>query len=240
MAPRNRRDKDGLVDLVELGAVEAARAPHPVAWVYGVVLNSRTQRDALKDRFAEPPYAKAPAAPVLYIKPPGTWMFGGGRVTVPAGVERLEVNGALAVMFGRETCRVASEDALASVAAYGVAIDVSIPHESLYRPAVRQRCRDGFLPIGRAFTAADAVADPAKLETVVAVGGREACRYRFDDLYRPLPELIAEISAFLSFQRGDVLLVGLAPDGATAAAGDKVIASISGVGQVACRLEPAA
>jgi 5-oxopent-3-ene-1,2,5-tricarboxylate decarboxylase / 2-hydroxyhepta-2,4-diene-1,7-dioate isomerase len=110
---------------------------------------------------------------------------------------------------------------------------------SLYRPAVRQRCRDGFLPLCRAFAQPAGVSDPAKLETVVAINGGEVRRYRFDDLYRPLPELIAEISAFMSFQRGDVLLVGLAPDGATAAAGDEVTAAIAGVGQVACRLEAA-
>lgn len=229
-----------MIDLAETGIVAGARAPHPFGCVYGVILNSIAERERLKPRFAEPPYAKAPVAPVLYIKPPGTWMFSAGAVPVPAGVERLEVNAVLAVMFGRETGRVTPNQALANVAAYGVAIDVSIPHESLYRPAMRQRCSDGFLPIGRAFVEASAVADPSRLETVVKVAGRETRRYAFADLYRPLPELIAEISGFLSFRAGDVLLAGLAPDGATARAGDPVTAQIAGIGDVACHLEAAA
>ena len=39
-------------------------------------------------------------------------------------------------------------DALAVVAGYCVVNDVRVPHESHYRPSVRQRARDGFCPLG--------------------------------------------------------------------------------------------
>jgi 5-oxopent-3-ene-1,2,5-tricarboxylate decarboxylase/2-hydroxyhepta-2,4-diene-1,7-dioate isomerase len=211
--------------------------PETLGTVFGVVLNSMSQLKALEAEFTGPPYGAPPRAPVLYIKSPNTYLAAGGIASVPDGVERLEVNAVLAVLFGREASRVGPDEALAAVAGYAVAIDVCVPHDNYYRPAVRQRCRDGFLPIGSKMIEPGAVADLYGLESVVTVNGIEQRRYSFADLARPTRQLISDISDFMTFAAGDALLVGLAPDGATAAAGDHVVASIAGFGQVDCRLE---
>ncbi|MFV3127096.1 fumarylacetoacetate hydrolase family protein [Niveispirillum sp. KHB5.9] len=205
--------------------------------VYGVVLNTKTELARLGDSLSAAPYKAPPKAPVLYIKPRNTRNRHGGLVTVPAATPMLEVNATLAVLIGRPATRVAPELALDHVAGYTLAIDVCEPHDSYYRPAIRQRCRDGFLPVGPLVVPAAAITDPDALEIAVSVNGVPAARWSTADLVRPLATLIADVSGFMTLAAGDLLLVGLAPDPALARAGDKVTASIAGIGELTVTLE---
>jgi 5-oxopent-3-ene-1,2,5-tricarboxylate decarboxylase/2-hydroxyhepta-2,4-diene-1,7-dioate isomerase len=219
--------------LVDSGAALEA----PVSGtVYGVVLNHCGQIERMAEEMTRAPYQAPPIAPVLYIKPPNTFAPHRAMVVVPAGVEALEVNATLAVVMGRTVARIGEAKALEAVLGYTVAIDVCIPHASLYRPAIRQRCRDGFLPIGPWVTERAAVANPDALEIAVAVNGAEKSRFSTADLVRPVARLIADIADFSTLFAGDVILVGLHPDGARAKAGDTVTAEIAGVGRLQCML----
>ena len=203
--------------------------------VYGTILNVRRQIEMLGDALDKPPYGKPPRAPVLYIKPPNTYAGDGATIEVPPGVEALETSATLAVVIGKTACRVAEGEALSYVAGYAVAIDVCIPHANLHRPAVRQRCRDGFLPMSR-ITPRAAVNDPNALSVEVYVNGRRASRFSTSDLVRPVARLIADVTEFMTLSEGDVLLVGLPPDGPLARVGDRVEARIAGVGELSCTL----
>ena len=214
-----------------------AKPSHAVSGtVYGVALNVRSELEGLGEALSQPPYGKPPVAPVLYIKPPNTYLDDGGLVPVPDGVEALEVNATLAVVIGRTATRVPEAQALDFVEGYTVAIDVCIPHANLHRPAIRQRCRDGFLPIGPQLSPRDEVADPDALEVIVAVNGRQAIRWTTAELVRPVARLIAEITDFMTLNVGDVLLVGLPPNGPLAQVGDEVQAEIQAVGRLSCTL----
>ena len=204
--------------------------------VYGVMLNVRQQIEALGEALEQPPYARPPRAPVLYIKPPNTYRPQGGEVPVPAGVPELETNATLAVVIGRTACRVAEAQALDHVLGYTVAIDVCIPHANLHRPAIRQRCRDGFLPIGPWIAARADVPVPDALEVTVRINAETRSRFSTADLVRPVARLIADITDFMTLHEGDALLVGLPPDGPRARAGDSVEAEIPGVGRLGCTL----
>jgi 5-oxopent-3-ene-1,2,5-tricarboxylate decarboxylase/2-hydroxyhepta-2,4-diene-1,7-dioate isomerase len=200
--------------------------------VYGVALNVRSTLEALGDAVNAPPYKAPPKAPVLYIKPPNTFRPHGGVVPVSGDVDALEVGATLAAVFGRTASRVNEAQALDYVLGYAVAIDVNIPHKSVFRPAIRQRCSDGFLPIGPGVVERTAVADPDNLTITVAVNGEEKQRWSTSELVRPLAKLIAEISDFMTFAEGDALLVGLPATNPLARVGDKVSASIDGVGRL--------
>ena len=226
---------------IEVGPLNSDRADQdletPISGtVYGVLLNVRQQVEALGEALDQPPYARPPRAPVLYIKPPNTYRPHGAEVAVPASAPVLETNATLAVVIGRTASRVMEAQALDHVLGYAVAIDICIPHANLYRPAIRQRCRDGFLPIGPWITARADVADPDALEVVVRINGEERSRFSTSDLVRPVARLIAEVTDFMTLFEGDVLLVGLPPDGPQAKVGDRVEAEISGVGAVSCTL----
>ena len=54
-----------------------------------------------------------------------------------------------------------------------------------------------------------------------------------------IPRLIADISDFMSFHAGDVLLVGYPLDVPTAGPGDAIAVEIDGIGRLECRLEQA-
>src|SRR5690606_14450553 len=116
--------------------------------VYGTLLNYQGALAALADAIHNPPYAEPPKAPILYLKPPNTWIGYGKPIPVPAAAGAVEIGAALGVVIGRTACRVSAADALDHVRGYTIVNDVTLPHTSIYRPPIRQRCRDGFCPIG--------------------------------------------------------------------------------------------
>jgi 5-oxopent-3-ene-1,2,5-tricarboxylate decarboxylase / 2-hydroxyhepta-2,4-diene-1,7-dioate isomerase len=108
--------------------------------------------------------------------------------------------------------------------------DVSIPHESYYRPAIRQQCRDGFCPMGPWVIDRHAVADPAAVEIRISVNRELRCVSHAANLVRPLPRLLADISEFMTLRAGDVVLVGEPDKAPLAAPGDRVRVEIDSVG----------
>jgi len=175
--------------------------------VYAAALNFRDSLEALGDLNAEP-YKGPPKAPVLYIKTPNTLSVSGAPIRVPAGVSQLKMGGTLGWVVGR---------------GWVVANDVSIPHSSYFRPAIKERCRDGFLVLSPIFfRSADSDADiriTVNDKTTVA---------STRDLIRPVKKLIEEISEFLTFELGDILLVGEPPNAPLAGVGDRVCVEIDG------------
>jgi 5-oxopent-3-ene-1,2,5-tricarboxylate decarboxylase/2-hydroxyhepta-2,4-diene-1,7-dioate isomerase len=176
--------------------------------VYGVALNFRAELESLGDRLHQDPYKNPPVAPVLYMRPRNTWNTSGAPIRLPTGEKGLKMAGTLGVVIG---------------AGYVVVNDVSIPHESYYRPAVRQRCRDGFCVIGSEVT------DKLPNEVRISINGELQCRANIADLVRPIDRLIADIGEFLTLEPGDILLIGEPPDAPLAKAGDKVRVEIDGL-----------
>lgn len=226
--------REGSRNLEWLGASQAAelaaegRLACPLdGTVYGVALNSRRHLERLGPALEQAPYVKPPVAPVLYIKPANTLNRSGGMVEIPAGIESLEANATLAVVFERAVAKASPAQVADAIQGYAIALDVCVPHDNLHRPAITARCRDGFLPIGPWIAP---LADPDTAEIVTVVNGVEAARWSLADLKRPVFELVAEISRFMTFAAGDALLVGLNPDPAFVKAGDVVTASVAGLG----------
>ncbi|HEX7761616.1 MAG TPA: fumarylacetoacetate hydrolase family protein [Caulobacteraceae bacterium] len=199
---------------------------------YGVVLNDARQRERLAEAFCAPPYRAPPKAPVLYIKPRNCFRFGGAPVPLPPELAEVEVAATLGLLLARDLAAAEPADVWASVGAMCLAIDVCEPHDSFYRPAVRQRCRDGFLPLGP-FTASS----PQVGEIITDIDGGEAHRWSLDRLHRPIETLAAEISAFMTLCAGDLLLVGLAGDAPRARAGQTVTVRARGLPSLTTRLE---
>ncbi|PRG24091.1 fumarylacetoacetate hydrolase family protein [Burkholderia multivorans] len=217
---------------MELCCTTAAAPPLPVAigTVYGALLNERAALAALGDAVHAAPYGRPPQAPVLYIKPANTHAPDGAAVVVPDGVEALEIGASVAVVFARRATRVPAARALDYVHGFTLASDVSVPHPDYYRPAVRFKCRDGFCPLGPAIVPAAALADVDAIALSVRIDGEVVARTSTATLIRPVRELIADISAFMSFDAGDVLLLGVAGGAPHARAGSTVEIAADGIG----------
>jgi 5-oxopent-3-ene-1,2,5-tricarboxylate decarboxylase / 2-hydroxyhepta-2,4-diene-1,7-dioate isomerase len=210
--------------------------PPTTGLVYGVVLNDRASLEAYGARMHQPPHGKPPEAPVLYIKPYNTHAGHRSVVTMPAGAECVEVGATLGIVFGATCTRATEEAALTAVAGYTVAIDLSMPKENLYRPPILEKCFDGSCPIGPWVTERALVADPGRLMIHIWINGGLRHIRSTDDLLRPVPKLIADVSEFMSFCAGDVLLVGYPLTVPTAGAGDAIAVEIEGIGRLECRL----
>jgi 5-oxopent-3-ene-1,2,5-tricarboxylate decarboxylase/2-hydroxyhepta-2,4-diene-1,7-dioate isomerase len=195
--------------------------------VYGVALNFRQSLAKLD---------QPPRSAVLYIKPANTYSVPGAPVPCPPGIPALRMGGTLAAVIGTTASRVTAREALAHVAGYTVVNDVSIPEDSYFRPPIRQRCRDGFCPIGSPVMPAAEVARPESLIVRILVNGEVRCRAPLAELVRPLDMLIAEISEFLTLRGGDLLLVGEPPDAPLARVGDLVRVEVEGVGELENRV----
>lgn len=200
--------------------------------VYGALLNQRGALAALGAAASEAPYKAPPRAPVLYVKPRNTLNGPGGAVCLPADVPELEVGATLGVVFGRTACRVGAPDALEYVAGYTIVNDLSVPHASYYRPSIRFKARDGSCCIGPGVVARVRIADPDALGIRVYVDGRLAQQGTTRDLIRPVRQLIADVTEFMTLQPGDVLLVGVPPGAPRVRAGQSVAVEIDALGRL--------
>lgn len=203
--------------------------------VYGTLLNHRLALQALGAQVNQAPYKAAPKAPVLYLKPRNTLARHGDSVTVPADAPELEVGAALGIVIGRTACRLATDNALDHVAGYTIVNDISVPHESFYRPSVRFKARDGFCPIGPKVVPRAAVADPDALQVQVWVDGVLQHQTSTGERVRNVAQLLVDVTDFMTLQAGDVLMLGVSAGAPRARAGQEVAIEIEGLGRLVNR-----
>lgn len=198
--------------------------------VLGCLMNHRPALAALGDAVNAAPYKAPPKAPVLYVKPRNTLAGDGSAVAVPAEPGELEVGAALGLVIGRTTHRVGVADALAHVAGAIVVNDVSVPHVSFYRPSVRLRARDGFCPLGARVAPLPANVDA--LGVRVFIDEELVHETTTGERVRGAAQLIADVSAFMTLQAGDVLMLGVSHGAPRVRAGQVSRIEIDSVGHL--------
>ena len=128
-----------------------------------------------------------------------------------------------------------ADAALAHVAGWLLVADLCVPHDSLYRPSLRWRVRDGFCPLGPAVVPAGAVADPDALAIRVEVDGKLAQATCTDERVRKVSQLIADVSAFMTLGAGDLLMLGVAPGAPRVRAGQRARITAPGLAPLEVR-----
>jgi 5-oxopent-3-ene-1,2,5-tricarboxylate decarboxylase/2-hydroxyhepta-2,4-diene-1,7-dioate isomerase len=180
--------------------------------VYGTLMNFRGELEALGTKMNEAPYKAPPNAPVLYVKPANTWTENGGAIPVPARVPEVEVGATVAMVM--KSAR--------EIAGFVLMNDVSIPHESFFRPPVKFKCLDGFLGIGDRVRARNEAGDPAVFKLEVRVNGELKQTVRFSQLVRSADKLLADVSEFMTLGEGDMLMLGCDVGRPRARVGDRI------------------
>ncbi|MFJ8087437.1 fumarylacetoacetate hydrolase family protein [Lysinibacillus sp. NPDC095746] len=198
--------------------------------VYGALLNYSGELKALGSSLTKEPYNQPPKTPVLYIKPVNTITGFKSSIPLPKDTSHLQIGASLGIVIGKKATRVTEEKALDHVLGYTIVNDVSIPHESFYRPAVKQKARDNFCPVGPWIIERDAISDPNKLTITVFVNDVLKQKNTTANLIRPVSQLISEISEFMTLYEGDVLLVGVPENPPLVKEGDLVRIEIDGIG----------
>jgi 5-oxopent-3-ene-1,2,5-tricarboxylate decarboxylase / 2-hydroxyhepta-2,4-diene-1,7-dioate isomerase len=190
-------------------------------------LNFRATLEAHADAFLRDPHKQPPRAPVLYFKPLNTQIGPGEPIPCPKGVDALRMGGTLGIVVARRACRVRPEDAASFIAGFCAVNDVSIPHTSYYRPAIKERCRDGFNPLGAVSPLAG---DPNQLAIRIFVNGELRAENTTANLVRSVERLLADVTEFMTLVAGDVLVVGEPDNAPLARVGDRVRIEIPGLG----------
>lgn len=205
-----------------------APAPACGGTVYGVVLNDQASLQDIGDPTA-PPYGAAPRSPVLYIKPANTRVGGGAVIALPPGATEVEVGATIGLVLARPATRLDPSQALPAVGGVVLAADLSLPHASYYRPAIREKCFDGALPMGEPRM----LCELSSLALRIAIDGQAVQGWSLDSLVRGPAQLLSEVSAFMTLQAGDVLLLGVRFNAPRARAGSHVLVSADGLGELA-------
>jgi 5-oxopent-3-ene-1,2,5-tricarboxylate decarboxylase/2-hydroxyhepta-2,4-diene-1,7-dioate isomerase len=180
--------------------------------VYGTLMNFRGELDALGDRMKEAPYKAPPQAPVLYVKPANTWTENGGSIVIPAGVQEVAIGATVAMVMKSPR----------EVAGYVLMNDVTLPHDTFFRPPVKFNCLDGFLGIGDRIRARNEAGDPAVFKLDVRINGELKQTVRFSQMVRSADKLLADVSEFMTLGEGDMLMLGCDVGRPLARAGDRV------------------
>lgn len=203
--------------------------------VYGALLNHRSALAALGSAVNNAPYKAPPRAPVLYLKPRNTLAGTGDEVIIPRGCPELEAAACLGMVIGLAACRICPAEAHRYIAGFLIVNDVSVPHESLYRPSVREKSRDGFCPMGPAVAACDTIANPDATVLRTFVDGALMQTASTADLIRPVAQLLADVTEFMTLLPGDVLCLGAAAPAPRVRAGQTVTIEIAGLGSLTNR-----
>lgn len=185
---------------------------------YCTALNDRRQLEALDPVLRQPPYANPPQAPVLYIKSGHCVVASGSAVPLADPADVLAVGATVALQWTAN-----------GPTAIRLALDLAVPHDSFYRPAIGELARDGLLPVGAATRRPKAL---DTLEIVTEINGTAVHRWNLSYLVRGIDRLVADVTAFMSLLPGDMLLVGTAGDRPTARRGDRVRVSAAGLAPV--------
>lgn len=200
---------------------------HVAGTVYGVILNDSVSVQKIGS-LEEAPYKGAPKAPVLYIKPANTRVGCGSQVSLPAGADKVEVAATVGLVIGTGAGRLTPANALQAVAGLVLAADLSLPHASYYRPAIREKCFDGSLPI----SSVKPLADLAGLVLTTEIDGQVVDSRSLTDLIRSPAQLLADVTEWMTLSQGDVLLVGVRYLAPQAKAGSTVRISAEGLGSL--------
>ncbi|KAF1050889.1 MAG: Homoprotocatechuate catabolism bifunctional isomerase/decarboxylase [Stenotrophomonas maltophilia] len=201
--------------------------------LFGVALNYQGLLQQHLESFQQPPYQKPPVKPVLFIKTANTRNGHDQPVIYPHGVERLQPGPALGVVIGRDASRVSEAQAMQYVAGYVIVNEFSLPEDSYYRPAIKAKCRDGFCPLGPELVPAERIADVDALDIRLFVNGELRQSNNTANWVRRIPQLIAELSEFMTLHAGDVLITGTPEGRVDVQPGDRVEVEISGLGRLA-------
>ncbi|MFG2883863.1 fumarylacetoacetate hydrolase family protein [Streptomyces sp. NPDC048297] len=215
-------DIDGalLADAAALGRVRAAaesgelpaldadglRIGPPLGRIGKIVCIGLNYHDHARETGAEPP-----AEPVVFLKAPDTVVGPHDTVLVPRASVKTDWEVELAVVIGCTARYLESrEEALAHVAGYAVAHDVSEREFQIERSGTWDKGKncETFNPLGPWLVTADEVADPQNLSLKLWVNGELKQDGSTAEQIFPVAEVVRYVSQFMTLYPGDVINTG--------------------------------
>ncbi|MGH2495676.1 MAG: fumarylacetoacetate hydrolase family protein [Ktedonobacteraceae bacterium] len=161
-----------------------------------------------RDHAAEAGMA-VPDYPILFHKVAGSLTGHKQPIIVPRTSSKIDYEGELAVIVGKRGKYIAEQDALAYVAGYCVANDVSA-RDLQFRTSqwTTGKMLDTFGPLGPALVTRDEVPDPHALSIRTLLNGQVMQDANTADMIFRVPYIISYISEIVTLEAGDVIMTG--------------------------------
>jgi 2-keto-4-pentenoate hydratase/2-oxohepta-3-ene-1,7-dioic acid hydratase in catechol pathway len=173
--------------------------------------------------------SEVPDRPLLFLKPPNAVAGHGDTIVPPAGKDRIDYEAELAVVIGEQSRHVPAAEAMDVVAGFTCLNDVSNRDDQRREQNwVRGKAFDGAAPMGPVLASPDEVPEDATIE--LRVDGRVRQEGVRADMVFSVPELIAEITAYVTLEPGDVIATGTPAGVGPLEDGDHVAIEFEGIG----------
>jgi 2-keto-4-pentenoate hydratase/2-oxohepta-3-ene-1,7-dioic acid hydratase in catechol pathway len=182
-----------------------------------------------------------PKAIELFTKPPTAVVGHRASVSRHARLTKLlDYEIELGIVIGKPGRDISVEDALEHVFGYTIVNDITARDlQTLHGQWFKGKALDGTCPIGPVITVASAISDPDSLDLSLSVNGEIRQSANTSDLLFDIRNVIAEISAGMTLEPGDIIATGT-PSGVGMALnpprslepGDVISARIESIGEL--------
>lgn len=176
---------------------------------------------------------ETPAAPVIFMKPASSIIGEGAEIVIPSYSDNCHHEAELALLVGKRGKNIPEEDALAHLAGYGVAIDLTLRdvQDELKKKGLPWEIAKGFdtaCPLSD-FAPADGIADPGGLNIRLTVNGELRQNGNTALMIHPVARIISHLSTIFTLEPGDIILTGTPAGVSRIVPGDRLAAEIPGV-----------
>lgn len=154
-----------------------------------------------------------PAEPVVFMKATSAICGPNDAIPIPRGATRVDWEVELAVVIGTRAKYVTESEALAHVAGYAVANDVSERAFQLERGGqwTKGKSCDNFGPLGPWLATRDEVGEPQALDLWLKVNGETRQKGSTRTMVYGVAFLVSYLSQFMTLHPGDVISTGTPP-----------------------------
>lgn len=173
------------------------------------------------------------ADPVVFLKPSTSVAGPGDPVFYPKVSTRVDYEGELAVVIGRVCREVPPERAGDVIFGYTVGNDVTARDlQERDKQWTRAKGFDSFCPLGPWIETGLSLEEAGDLRLTTEVDGELRQDGRTSQLVRPIPELIAHVTSFMTLLPGDVLLTGTPAGVGPLQPGQRVTVAVERIGEL--------
>ncbi|XP_052579485.1 fumarylacetoacetate hydrolase domain-containing protein 2A isoform X1 [Peromyscus californicus insignis] len=157
---------------------------------------------------------RVPKEPIIFSKFSSSIVGPYDEIILPPESEEVDWEVELAVIIGKKGKHIKATDAMAHVAGFTVAHDVSARDWQMRRNGKQWllgKTFDTFCPLGPALVTRDSIADPHNLKICCRVNGEEVQSSNTNQMVFKTEDLIAWVSQFVTLYPGDIILTGTPP-----------------------------
>ncbi|SOD61725.1 2-keto-4-pentenoate hydratase/2-oxohepta-3-ene-1,7-dioic acid hydratase (catechol pathway) [Streptomyces zhaozhouensis] len=167
----------------------------------------------------------------VFLKSPSSLSGPAEDIVLPTEVveagQEIHHESELVIVVGTGGSDIPRERALEHVLGYTLGLDITVRSAA---DRSRRKSYDTFSPLGPFLTTADEVGDAGGLGIRLDVNGGERQRVNTADLLTPVPDIVSYASHMMTLLPGDLIFTGAPPGVGAIVPGDRVRASIDGVG----------